>query len=102
VPGKEKEAKRRKRRLLGKTRFDIFLRLWYIKGMDYALEERIGNPDLFTGRKEELDYFLKWINDKKIHEHRHPGPAQNGENRHHGTVVQYYVFQKRRGDSFLL
>jgi hypothetical protein len=22
--------------------------------MDYALEERIGNPDLFTGRKEEL------------------------------------------------
>lgn len=33
--------------------------------MDYALEERIGNPDLFTGRKEELDYFLKWINDIK-------------------------------------
>ena len=29
--------------------------------MDYALEERIGNPDLFTGRKEELAYFLKWI-----------------------------------------
>ncbi len=33
--------------------------------MDYALEERIGNPDLFTGRKEELDYFLKWIDDIK-------------------------------------
>ncbi len=33
--------------------------------MDYALEERIGNPDLFTGRKEELAYFLKWINDIK-------------------------------------
>jgi hypothetical protein len=33
--------------------------------MDYALEERIGNPDLFTGRKEELDYFLKWINNIK-------------------------------------
>jgi len=33
--------------------------------MDYALEERIGNPDLFTGRKAELDYFLKWINDIK-------------------------------------
>ncbi len=30
--------------------------------MDYVLEERIGNPDLFTGRKEELAYFLKWIN----------------------------------------
>ncbi|MCU0288248.1 MAG: hypothetical protein MUF15_17865, partial [Acidobacteria bacterium] len=33
--------------------------------MDYAREERIGNPDLFTGRKKELDYFLKWINDIK-------------------------------------
>jgi hypothetical protein len=33
--------------------------------MDYALEERIGNPELFTGRKAELDYFLKWINDIK-------------------------------------
>jgi hypothetical protein len=33
--------------------------------MDYPLEERIGNPDLFTGRKEELAYFLKWINDIK-------------------------------------
>jgi hypothetical protein len=33
--------------------------------MDYALKERIGNPDLFTGRKQELAYFLKWINDIK-------------------------------------
>jgi hypothetical protein len=33
--------------------------------MDYALEERIGNPDLFTGRNEEMTYFLKWINDIK-------------------------------------
>ncbi|MCP5108015.1 MAG: hypothetical protein GY950_31805, partial [bacterium] len=33
--------------------------------MEYALEERIGNPDLFTGRKEELAYFLKCINDIK-------------------------------------
>jgi hypothetical protein len=33
--------------------------------MDYALEERIGNPDLFTGRKEELAYYLNWINDIK-------------------------------------
>jgi hypothetical protein len=39
--------------------FAIFFRLWYIKSMDYALEERIGNPELFTGRKAELDYFLK-------------------------------------------
>jgi hypothetical protein len=33
--------------------------------MDYVLEERIGNPDLFTGRKVELDYFLKWISNIK-------------------------------------
>ncbi|MCP4158128.1 MAG: hypothetical protein GY757_61075, partial [bacterium] len=33
--------------------------------MDYAFEERIGNPDLFTGRKEELTFFLKWITDIK-------------------------------------
>ncbi len=33
--------------------------------MDYAIEERIGDPDLFTGRKEELEFFLKWINDIK-------------------------------------
>ncbi len=33
--------------------------------MDYAKEERIGNPDLFTGRKKELAYFLTWINDVK-------------------------------------
>lgn len=29
--------------------------------MDYARKERIGKPELFTGRKKELDYFLKWI-----------------------------------------
>ncbi|MCP4148531.1 MAG: hypothetical protein GY757_12365, partial [bacterium] len=33
--------------------------------MEYALEERIGNPDLFTGRKEELSFFLKWIDEIK-------------------------------------
>ncbi len=30
--------------------------------MEYALKERIGKPDLFTGRKKELAYFLNWIN----------------------------------------
>ena len=25
------------------------------------LKEKIGNPDLFTGRKKELAFFLKWI-----------------------------------------
>jgi hypothetical protein len=33
--------------------------------MEYALEERIGNPDLFTGRKKEMAFFLKWIDDIK-------------------------------------
>ncbi|MCU0290193.1 MAG: hypothetical protein MUF15_27885, partial [Acidobacteria bacterium] len=33
--------------------------------MEYALDERIGKPELFTGRKEEMNYFLKWINDIK-------------------------------------
>jgi AAA+ ATPase superfamily predicted ATPase len=33
--------------------------------MDYALKERIGSPGLFTGRKEELAYFLKWVHDIK-------------------------------------
>jgi hypothetical protein len=33
--------------------------------MEYALKERIGKPDLFTGRNEEMTYFLKWINDIK-------------------------------------
>jgi hypothetical protein len=45
--------------------FDIFPYLWYIKSMEYALKERIGKPELFTGRKEELAYFLKWISDIK-------------------------------------
>ena len=33
--------------------------------MEYVLKERIGKPDLFTGRKEELSYYLKWIDDIK-------------------------------------
>jgi hypothetical protein len=33
--------------------------------MDYAYKERIGKPELFTGRKKELDFFLKWIADIK-------------------------------------
>ncbi len=27
----------------------------------YALEERIGDPDLFVGRKKELEYLNKWL-----------------------------------------
>ncbi|HLP59614.1 MAG TPA: hypothetical protein VK186_12320 [Candidatus Deferrimicrobium sp.] len=33
--------------------------------MEYALKERIGKPALFTGRKNELAFFLKWIDDIK-------------------------------------
>ncbi|MGE5341231.1 MAG: hypothetical protein ACM3SY_07090 [Candidatus Omnitrophota bacterium] len=33
--------------------------------MEYALKERIGKPELFTGRNEELAYFLQWIDDIK-------------------------------------
>ena len=31
------------------------------KDFDYALKERIGNPDLFVGRKDELDFLNKWL-----------------------------------------
>ncbi|MCP4154654.1 MAG: hypothetical protein GY757_43425 [bacterium] len=33
--------------------------------MEYAKKERIGKPELFSGRKKELAYFLKWIDDIK-------------------------------------
>lgn len=33
--------------------------------MEYALKERIGKPELFVGRKEELIFFTNWINDIK-------------------------------------
>ncbi|MCP4214655.1 MAG: hypothetical protein GY765_08355, partial [bacterium] len=41
--------------------------------MKYLLEERIGNPDLFTGRKKELTHYLKWISD--IKEKKSQSPA---------------------------
>ncbi len=33
--------------------------------MNYAKEERIGNPELFIGRRENLAFFLNWINNIK-------------------------------------
>lgn len=33
--------------------------------MKYFLKERIGNPELFTGRRKELAFFLKWIDEIK-------------------------------------
>jgi len=47
------------------SRFAISRLLWYMLTMDYALKERISKPGLFTGRKEELAYFLKWIDNIK-------------------------------------
>ena len=29
--------------------------------MKVYLKEKIGNPDLFSGRQKELSFFLKWI-----------------------------------------
>ena len=29
--------------------------------MDYALEERIGNPVLFTGGKKEMAYYMLFV-----------------------------------------
>ena len=34
--------------------------------MKMYLEERIGNPDLFTGRKKELNSLLKWVSQIKM------------------------------------
>ncbi len=33
--------------------------------MNYAKKERIGNPELFIGRKEDMAFFLNWINNIK-------------------------------------
>ncbi len=41
--------------------------------MEHAYEERIGNTELFTGRKEELAYYLNWINE--IKEKKSPSTA---------------------------
>jgi len=29
--------------------------------MEIYLQEKIGNPELFTGRKKELAFLMKWI-----------------------------------------
>jgi hypothetical protein len=31
--------------------------------MQYPLPERIGNPDLLTGRKKEFDEYHRWISE---------------------------------------
>ena len=39
---------------------ELFNSLWYKNTMEYALKERIGKPELFIGREEELEYLLNW------------------------------------------
>jgi len=34
--------------------------------MIYALKERIGNPSLFCGRKQEMKLLLNWVDKIKI------------------------------------
>jgi len=73
--------------------------------MDYALEERIGNPELFTGRKEELTYFLKWIND--IKERKSQSTALLARRKMGKTALMERLFniiyfKKQRHYSFLL
>jgi hypothetical protein len=73
--------------------------------MGYAYEERIGNPDLFTGRKTELDYFLKWISDIKDEKSQSTAMLARrkmGKTRQQARVIQYHLLQKRRGNTFLL
>ena len=36
------------------------------QNISIALKEEIGNPDLFTGRKKELDYLLDWAEETKL------------------------------------
>lgn len=33
---------------------------WDLEGITFALEERIGNPELFTGRISEMEYLYDW------------------------------------------
>ncbi|NIM10566.1 MAG: hypothetical protein GTO45_01100, partial [Candidatus Aminicenantes bacterium] len=58
--------------------------------MDYALKERIGKPELFTGRKGELSYFLKWIND--IKEEKSQSTAIMGRRKMGKTAIMERLF----------
>jgi hypothetical protein len=78
--------------------------------MDYALEERIGSPDLFTGRKTELAYYLKWISDikeRKSQSTAMPARRKMGKTallerlfnitfyKNHGVIPFYYEIKER-------
>ena len=58
--------------------------------MDYALEERIGNPALFTGRKEELGFFLNWID--KIKERQSQSTAIMARRKMGKTAIMERLF----------
>lgn len=59
--------------------------------MQIYLKEKIGNPDLFSGRKKELQRYLQWIEDIKkrtIQKRGHSVPAENRKNRSASPIVQ--------------
>jgi hypothetical protein len=80
------------------------------KLMEIYLQEKIGNPDLFTGRKKELAFFLKWIEGIKkeispsmaILSRRKTGKTAllqrlyNLTFHHHAGVIPFY-FEVREG-----
>ncbi|MDM8549556.1 hypothetical protein QUF72_05740 [Desulfobacterales bacterium HSG2] len=41
---------------------------WDLKGVEFAIEERVGDPDLFIGRAAEPEFLYKWAGNirKKI------------------------------------
>ncbi|MGE5339912.1 MAG: hypothetical protein ACM3SY_00375 [Candidatus Omnitrophota bacterium] len=58
--------------------------------MEYALKERIGKPELFTGRKEEMSYFLQWIDD--IKEERSQSTAMLARRKMGKTAIMERLF----------
>ncbi|MCP4373384.1 MAG: hypothetical protein GY797_35585, partial [Deltaproteobacteria bacterium] len=38
---------------------------WELEGIDFAIKERVGKPEQFIGRVEELEYLYKWTQNIK-------------------------------------
>lgn len=52
------------------------------------LEERIGDPNLLTGRKKELAYFLNWIDQTKRKVSQGTAILSRGKTRKHRQIRQ--------------
>ncbi len=62
--------------------------------MEYYLKEKIGDPEFFTGRKEDLDFLLNWID--RIKQQFSKSTAilarrKNGENRTDAETLQHHL-----------